>query len=155
LIKFQYCMKTRLLRCYLQESSSISSSRPIAKCWFCRNLLYQSDGWRCCSVYCKERERNSFVSKVTSTFYIHTDMCNALALVFLNSRVNSYFLIWVSTAAARSKAWTVFARSDTGIVGSNLTHLVCVRLFCVWVALCLGSGLETGWSPVQGVLPSA
>jgi hypothetical protein len=30
---------------------------------------------------------------------------------------------------------------------------VCVRLFCVCVVLCVGSGLETGWSPVQGVLP--
>jgi hypothetical protein len=31
---------------------------------------------------------------------------------------------------------------------------VCVRLFCVCVALCAGSGLETGWSPVQRVLPN-
>jgi hypothetical protein len=30
---------------------------------------------------------------------------------------------------------------------------VCVRLFCVCVALCVVSGLATGWSPVQGVLP--
>jgi hypothetical protein len=30
---------------------------------------------------------------------------------------------------------------------------VCMRLFCVSVVLCLGSGLATGWSPVQGVLP--
>jgi hypothetical protein len=54
------------------------------------------------------------------------------------------------TAAARPKAWTVFARSDAGIVGSNPTRAidVCVRLFCV------GSGLATGWSPVQGVLPT-
>jgi hypothetical protein len=30
--------------------------------------------------------------------------------------------------------------------------LYCVRLFCVCVVLCVGSGLATGWSPVQGVL---
>jgi hypothetical protein len=30
-----------------------------------------------------------------------------------------------------------------------------VRLFCVCVVLCVGSGLATGSSPVQGVLPSA
>jgi hypothetical protein len=30
----------------------------------------------------------------------------------------------------------------------------CVRLFCVYVVLCVGSGLATGWSPVQGVLLS-
>jgi hypothetical protein len=58
------------------------------------------------------------------------------------------------TEVTRSKAWTVFARSNTGIVGSNPTRGmdVCVRLFCVCVVLCVGSGLATGWSPVQGVL---
>jgi hypothetical protein len=60
------------------------------------------------------------------------------------------------TVAARSKAWTVFARSNTGIVGSNRTRGmdICVRLFCVHVVLCVGSGLATGWSPIQGVLPT-
>jgi hypothetical protein len=45
-----------------------------------------------------------------------------------------------------------FVRSNTGIVGSNLTQGMdtCLRLFCV----CLGRGLATGWSPVQGVLPN-
>jgi hypothetical protein len=35
--------------------------------------------------------------------------------------------------AVRSAAWTVFARSNTGIVGSNLIWLmdVCVRLLCL------------------------
>jgi hypothetical protein len=53
------------------------------------------------------------------------------------------------------KAWTVFARSNTGVLGSNLTRGmdICVRLFCIYVVLCVGSGLATGWSPVQGVLP--
>jgi hypothetical protein len=32
--------------------------------------------------------------------------------------------------------------------------VVCVRLFCVCVVLCIGRGLATGWSLVQGVLPS-
>jgi hypothetical protein len=31
---------------------------------------------------------------------------------------------------------------------------VCVRLFYVRVVLCTGNGLATGWSPVQGVLPT-
>jgi hypothetical protein len=30
----------------------------------------------------------------------------------------------------------------------------CVRLFCVCVVLCIGRGLATVWSFVQGVLPS-
>jgi hypothetical protein len=40
--------------------------------------------------------------------------------------------------AVRSKAWTVFTRSNAGIVGSNLTQStdVCLRLFCVCFALC-------------------
>jgi hypothetical protein len=61
-----------------------------------------------------------------------------------------------TTVAARYKAWTIFARSNTGVVGSNPTQDmdVCVHLFCVYVVLCVGSGLATGWSPVQGVLPT-
>jgi hypothetical protein len=61
------------------------------------------------------------------------------------------------TVAERSKTWTVFARSDPVIVGSNSAlgmNVWCVRLFCVCVVLCVGRGLATGWSPVQGVLPT-
>jgi hypothetical protein len=58
------------------------------------------------------------------------------------------------TVAARSKAWSVFARSNAGIMGSNPTQGidVYVRLFCVYVVLCVGSGFATAWSPIQGVL---
>jgi hypothetical protein len=63
------------------------------------------------------------------------------------------------TVAARFKAWTVFARSDAGIVGSNPiqgmdVRCVCMRLFWVCVVLCLGRDLATSWSLVQGILPS-
>jgi hypothetical protein len=56
--------------------------------------------------------------------------------------------------AARSKAWTVFAISNTGVVVLNPTRgtNVCVRLFCVCVVLYVGGGLATGWSPIQGAL---
>jgi hypothetical protein len=59
------------------------------------------------------------------------------------------------TVAAQSKAWTVFVLWH-GVVGSNPTQGmdVWVRLFCVCVVLCVGSGLATGLSPVQGVLLS-
>jgi hypothetical protein len=42
------------------------------------------------------------------------------------------------TMAAWSKAWNVFARSNTGTVSSNLARGmdVCMRLFCVCVVLC-------------------
>jgi hypothetical protein len=62
------------------------------------------------------------------------------------------------TVAARSKAWTIFARSESGIVVSYPTQGMDVwyvyAFFCVYVVLCLGSGLATGQSLVQGVLPS-
>jgi hypothetical protein len=50
----------------------------------------------------------------------------------------------------------LFARSDTGIVGSNPTQGmdVCVCVYSVCVVLCVGSGLATGLSLVQEVLPS-
>jgi hypothetical protein len=58
--------------------------------------------------------------------------------------------------AAQSKAWTVFTRSKSGIVGSNTTQCmdVCVCVCVCAFILCVGSGLVTGWSPVQGVLPT-
>jgi hypothetical protein len=50
------------------------------------------------------------------------------------------------TVAARSEARTVFARSNTEIVGSNPTREihVCMRLFCICVVLCVGSDLAKG-----------
>jgi hypothetical protein len=43
-----------------------------------------------------------------------------------------------TTVAARSKAWIISARSNTGIVGSNLTRgmNVCVGLFCIGCSVC-------------------
>jgi hypothetical protein len=62
------------------------------------------------------------------------------------------------TMAARFKTWIIFARWNTGIVGLNPTRGmdVCVRLFYVYVGsfFCVDSGLETGSSPVQGVVPT-
>jgi hypothetical protein len=42
-------------------------------------------------------------------------------------------------------------------MGSNLTQGIdiCVRLFSVYVVLCVGRGLATGCSPVQGDQPTA
>jgi hypothetical protein len=48
-----------------------------------------------------------------------------------------------STVIGSIFAINVFARSNTGVVGSNPTRgmYVCVRLFCVCAVLCVGSGL--------------
>jgi hypothetical protein len=55
-----------------------------------------------------------------------------------------------------SKAWIVFNCSNTEIMGFNGTGGmdVCVRLFYVYVVLCVGSSFVMGWSPVQGALPT-
>jgi hypothetical protein len=60
------------------------------------------------------------------------------------------------TVATRSKVWTVFSRSNTRVVGSNPFRGmdVCPRFSYVCVVLRVGSGLATGWSPVQVVLGS-
>jgi hypothetical protein len=52
--------------------------------------------------------------------------------------VNQKMRIIAITAAAPSRAWNVFARSNTGIVGSNPPWGMdfCLRLFCVCVVLC-------------------
>jgi hypothetical protein len=60
---------------------------------------------------------------------------------------------WSVKLAARSKAWTVFARWDRGFEYHSSMD-ICVHLFCVCVALCLRRGLATGWSRVQGILPT-
>jgi hypothetical protein len=55
----------------------------------------------------------------------------------------------ITVAARAYKTWTIFARSNTGIVGSNPIQGMDVFVHTVSV---LGSGLATGWSPVKGVL---
>jgi hypothetical protein len=73
----------------------------------------------------------------------------------LLSNINWYTPV---TVAERSKAYTIFACSEVGIVGLNPNKAwmigMCVFLFCVCVFLCLGRGLATSWSLVHGVLPS-
>jgi hypothetical protein len=73
-----------------------------------------------------------------------------------NNFFSTWILFWPVTVAARSKAYTVFSSSNAGILGSNPTQGmdVYVRLFGFCVVLCVGSGLATDWSPVQGVLPT-
>jgi hypothetical protein len=68
------------------------------------------------------------------------------------NNVRNVSCIWKSVY--HSGHWTVFARINTGIVVWNPTRGtdICVLLFCVCVVLCVGSGLATDWSPIQGVL---
>jgi hypothetical protein len=96
-----------------------------------------------------------YIVHMTSLIFVQSQMTpvHVLKQHFFNFHLS---IIQPITVAARSKAWTVFSHSNTGIVGSNSTWAmnVCVPLFCVCVVLCVGIGLATGSSPVQGVLPT-
>jgi hypothetical protein len=66
------------------------------------------------------------------------------------SPANIYFTIRSTlpiTVAAWSKAWTVFARSKDGIVGSNPTQGMDVRIVCVYSLCCVGRGFATADPP--------
>jgi hypothetical protein len=69
---------------------------------------------------------------------------------FYALKFQEIYVCYIADHSGLAKAWTVFACSNTGIVGSNPTQGldICLRLFCVRV----GSGLVTGWSPIQGAL---
>jgi hypothetical protein len=116
-------------------------------CWAGQHFLRVFRTWRFVTVFTKPGTR-LYSEPVVSSSYP-----NAL---FAEDLFCGLFLWRPITVAARSKAWTVFARSNAGIMGSNLTQSmdVCIRLFSLCVVLCVGSGLTAGWSPVQGVLPT-
>jgi hypothetical protein len=118
-------------------------------------------GWASDSVWTLWRREDSFISWNRKRVFqpvarLYTD--RAIPAPNYDVYVWSIEVLVLVTVAARSKAWTAFAHSDAGIVGSNLTQCidacVCMRLFCVCVVLCLCRGLVTGWSLVQGVLPT-
>jgi hypothetical protein len=56
--------------------------------------------------------------------------------------------------AEQPEVRTVFGHSNTGIVGSNPTRGMDVSVFFCVVVSCVGRGLPTGRSPVQGLLPT-
>jgi hypothetical protein len=59
------------------------------------------------------------------------------------------------TVAPRSKASNVLARSTLGTwIWIPLEAWICVGVYCVFMLSCVGSGLATGWSPVQWLLPT-
>jgi hypothetical protein len=83
--------------------------------------------------------------------------CCSMSGVYMGHKYTTIGLHMGITLALQSNAWTVFALSKSGVVGSNTTQGmdVCMRLFCVCFVLCVGSGLMTCWSPVQGVLSTS
>jgi hypothetical protein len=124
---------------YLVLASIIPDPRLIEK------RIYRAAVWQRLRttglVWCSEKQR-FFTERA-----FPTGVCNEEVVGFY-----WYKNCMLITVTARSKAWTVFARSYAGIVGSNPTQgigcLYCVRLIFVCVVLCVGRGLVTGWSPV-------
>jgi hypothetical protein len=123
--------------------------------------------WDGCYMFCKRYKLFAVVLKNPEERITRLlSLISRNNLKITNSRdrpILPFLLIWVYhllygtiTVVTRSKLWTVLARSNAEIVDSNPTQGmdVSVLLFCVCVVLCADSGLETGWSPVQGVLPS-
>jgi hypothetical protein len=62
------------------------------------------------------------------------------------------------TTAEWSKAWTVLALLDAGILGSYPTRgmdvYVYVYVYSMFVLSCMGRSLAMSWSLNQGVLPT-
>jgi hypothetical protein len=74
---------------------------------------------------------------------------------FSSSKANFALLVKkLANHNCRSKERNVFASSNTGILDSNPTRGRDVCFNSVFVCSCAGSGLQTGWSPVQGILPT-
>jgi hypothetical protein len=65
-------------------------------------------------------------------------------------------MFFTNEPSADDSGRAVFGRSNDGVTDLNPTWGmdVCVCLFCVCAVLCAGRGLATGWSPIQGVLPT-
>jgi hypothetical protein len=93
------------------------------------------------SYYCLE-----VLSRTSNDFYTMIEYEQMARL-----RLTYRYMWMLVKVAAWSKAWTVFAHLNAGIVGSNPTQSmdICVRLFCVCVVLCVGNGFAMVWSPIQ------
>jgi hypothetical protein len=66
-------------------------------------------------------------------------------------------LLHADHSATQSEAWNVFGLWNAAIVGSNPTQnmdVYIVFVHSIFVILCVGRDLATGWSSVQGVLPT-
>jgi hypothetical protein len=63
-----------------------------------------------------------------------------------SGNIGNLIILKPITVVAQSKACAVFASSNTGVLGSTPTRgmNVSLRLFCVFVVLCVGSGLANG-----------
>jgi hypothetical protein len=62
-------------------------------------------------------------------------------------------IVWISKWYLKASSLRTLKLWDRGFEYHSRHGCLSVRLFCVNVVLCVGSGLAMGWSLVQGVLP--
>jgi hypothetical protein len=65
--------------------------------------------------------------------------------------IGCYCRIWTADYSGRAVEGM---SSPAQTLGSWVRMDICVRILCVCVVLCVGSGIATGWSPDKGVLPT-
>jgi hypothetical protein len=98
---------------------------------------------------CLWRHRN--FHDASFTWVVFTNTCLTLACHAPWKRGITVTVAYYS--GERSKAWTVFARWNNGVVGSVPIEAWMFAPILL-VLSCAGSGIATKWSPVQGVLPT-
>jgi hypothetical protein len=105
--------------------------------WMARwcKIFANSDG------YLAGQETNCFY-KLQKFIIMFTEACHGTVLWATLMELATLYTFSMTvpsiTVAAQFKEWNVFARSNTGIVGSHPTQDmdVCLRLFYVYVVLC-------------------
>jgi hypothetical protein len=114
-----WCSQSRLSKFYLKTRGKI------------RWLLHQETNT------CRGRIVVPFWMKFLASklFFFYFFFFHFMYNLFLNPALRTTPI----TVIMRSEAWRVFARSNTGVVGSspNLVMDVCVCLFCVCVVMCI------------------
>jgi hypothetical protein len=157
LFLFYDCVSTHCIDICLETVTNTRITLSQASEYSCRDWNRKPRGWK--------KSVSAWATQLGVLLLGIPVIANSFAIGWLiNSwviwqRFSIYWALYIRmpvTVAARSKAWIVFVHSNTGIVGSNPSQVmdVCVRLFYVCAVLCAGSGLATGWSPIQGVLPT-
>jgi hypothetical protein len=137
----------------LSQRGSTKDSLQVERDEECITLQYwfsEHAGKPC--IYIHVYISHEFLAELANRLRLSADPKTAKKFWYTNE-----ILIYISPmtiiVAARFKVRTVFAHPNAGIVGSHPTRGTdaSVRLFCVCAVLCVGSGLATGWSPVQRV----
>jgi hypothetical protein len=162
---FTHCFITSSPR--LQEIQSFPSVTHIFCTWATMNIKFEIRSWKIIphlqsnsSVYFNTEVtwkyflRISAPTKWNSDYDVPDYASSVHCVVFLYAHFCKGKPI---TVAARSKGMNCLrslALWDRGFESHSTHGCLCVRLFCVCVVLCVGSGLATGWSPAQGVLSS-